>query len=100
MVDAYVDVVFCVPVLCELIEPFVVFGDEMAPLHDGERLGVRKGPGDEWRGDRRCRSSSKGKTGVPHETATRDAQVIARADLESSYGCRQLEKAHPDGGSV
>src|SRR5215510_10816678 len=100
MVDGDVDIVFRAPVLCELIEPFIVFRNEMAPLHNGKRLGVGKGSGDEWCAQGRRRSSSKGKTGLLQETASRDAQGFARAHLDSSCGCLQLEKAHPDEGSV
>ena len=80
VVDRDGDLVLLAPVLGELVEPFVVSRDEVAPLHDRQRLGVGQRAGDKRRRERRRRAGGdEGETRLLQETASRDARKSANA---------------------
>jgi hypothetical protein len=67
------DFVFLAPVLGELVEPSVVSGNEMTPLHNRER-GIRGEPfrHERRRERRRQADSPRGQAGRPQEVSARD----------------------------
>ena len=77
VVDGDGNLVLLAPVLCELVEPFVVSGNEVAPLHDRQRLGVGHRAG--HKGRRHRAGGDEGATRLLQETASRDARKPANA---------------------
>ena len=82
VVDRDRNLVLVAPFLGEVVEPFVVFRDEVTPLHNRQRLGVGHRARHEWRREHRCRAGSgKGEARVPQESAPRDRRRFVRAHL-------------------
>ena len=78
VVDGDVDIILLSPILGEVVEPFVVRRNEMAPLHDRQRLGVGQRPRHEWRGKHWCGAGGgKGEARFLQEPASRDMRNSA-----------------------
>ena len=97
VVDRDRDLVLLAPVLGELVEPCVVFRNEVAPLHDRQRLGVGHGARHEWRRDQRARRRRQGEARSFKKRRLVIREILLVPIFGSSSVWCQLDEADPDG---
>src|SRR6185437_10025381 len=93
VVDGDGNLVLLAPVLCELVEPFVIGRNEVTPLHDRKGLGVGQGFRDEWCGyQRRAAGGGNGKSGLLQEPASGDMWKFGRTHPRSLLGLMPMRR--------